>query len=224
MVVGRVKATDLLEHDQREAKRAPEDSLIQRRVERARSVAGTAAYYLGQHLLDTVGDVRAARTFLLEALELRSQARRDAFGLLHTLDAVGALELKDGNPRQADERFTEALNVLSSLPQNDHTALVEPRLLSQHAQALVTLNRLDEAEQTLRRALEIALEAASQTNIVAAQIAMSLGELLWTRGAENEAEVHFRQGMAMLGRTVENRHPDWANAATALLILQWERG
>ncbi len=202
--------------------------------------AEQALPYLEAELERTPRNVRIM--VLVAQIHLEAQRTRQARRVLEQALAIdpasaeawnelGGVEMAEGNPKAAIERYRKALDIKSDLPYallnlaqayaelGDHSSAEKffARALEADPEsaeaanglglALANQNRLDEAKRAFERAIEIRRDYASAIN--------NLGVLYTTRGDANSAIAAFRYGIQVapdedllylnLGRIYVNR-------------------
>ena len=133
-----------------------------------------------------------AETHLLAALD---RARRKAANReeVLALEFLGELDLDRGRPERAMTRFHDALALAErSAPEGDLIVEIERR----RAEALIALNRVDEAERSLERATRLArLTDDKLEHAIAHRVA---GDLALARGRRLDARQSWEQAAALL--------------------------
>jgi DNA-binding NtrC family response regulator len=133
-----------------------------------------------------------AETHLLAALDRarRKAANRDE---VLALEFLGELDFDRGRPERAMTRYHEALALAErSAPEGDLIVEIERR----RAEALIALNRLDEAERALDRATRLArLTDDKLEHAIAYRVA---GELAVARGRRLDARQAWEQAAKLL--------------------------
>ncbi|MEV5878377.1 CHAT domain-containing protein [Streptomyces sp. NPDC052101] len=139
--------------------------------------------------LPTRQGARSAAVVLLRSAAGLFRAAHDEPGWARTTDALCNLMPADQD-EEAVELLTEVLRVL----ENDRLAQAAP--LANLAGRLRSLGRLDEAEEALRRSLEISRAAGYFDS--ATRSATSLGRLTHGQGRLEEAENAFRDAVSLI--------------------------
>jgi tetratricopeptide (TPR) repeat protein len=216
-------ARKLADRHRSELAESPGDAAVEWRCERADRASGTCANFLGLLYLDTIGDVQAARELLQEALELRSKYPADVFLRAQTLANLGILEDKAGDLVLARQKLAEALDEARAIPET-RGGIPDAELTAYLAGVDDRLGDRLEAERGLRSAFAIVDAAAPGDSRQIANIAESLGGLLWRQGRLREAEVWLRYSLGVYMRTVGERSPLYASAVDSFTMLLWDDG
>jgi len=151
-----------------------------------------------------------AETHLLAALDRarRMAANRDE---VLALEFLGELDFDRGRPERAMTRYHEALTLAErSAPEGDLIVEIERR----RAEALIALNRLDEAERALDRATRLArLTDDKLEHAIAHRVA---GELAVARGRRLDARQSWEQAATLLAACRER----YESARVQLLLAR----
>ncbi|MCG6117117.1 MAG: tetratricopeptide repeat protein [Aquimonas sp.] len=110
-------------------------------------------------------------------------------------------------------RSEEALDVLRSVAEVRESSAAVPLIekahaLSAEAAAMSTLGRRDEARERLGRALELLGSADEDQPFLRSTLLLTLGQIERKEGRFADAELHFREGLALRLSRLQRVHPD----------------
>lgn len=143
-------------------------------------------------LLNWQGDREAARAHFLEALEIFKQRHGPGhFTVGVALDYVGKSNLERGEAAEAEKHYREALRIFGDAT-NANVARAHERL----GQVLVMKKNYEEAEFHFRRALEIVLLSADESDWSALTIRMQFAGLACLKGKCGEAKAEMERMLA----------------------------
>lgn len=157
----------------------------------------------------------AAQKSLLLALDIAKTVEGDNRRTAQIFGKLGEVAQIQGQLQDAERWYRKALEL--SRQANGPESRETMGALSDLGQFLVTLGRMDEAEQCLRDAM--AIRASLGESDDDATILANLGVLLDSRGNLSEAEPLLDKALAIRQRTLPAHHPDIAHTRSYLAGL-----
>ncbi len=156
-------------------------------------VARASALVSRGSLLILRGELDEAESVLEEARTLYSEAGA-AWDVARTLNYLGWVEMRKGEPTRAERRFRDSIRILG--PLEDRATLCESQ--RSLAEVLVGQGKLEEAE---RYALDASETVGSHDVTSLATTAMTLGIVRAVQGRDDEAEELLREAQGSLAAT-----------------------
>jgi tetratricopeptide (TPR) repeat protein len=131
------------------------------------------------------GDIAGARTLAAQLLaQQRQSLGENNVDVADSLQLLGAIEMSDQRPEEAERRFAESIAVFTSvLPEHDQTVAAAR---SRHGESLLKLGRHEEALAALTAGF-MDLERASGPCTRCARVAAQVAECLERLGRVEEA-------------------------------------
>jgi eukaryotic-like serine/threonine-protein kinase len=153
-----------------------------------------------------LGRLVDAKRHLERALELRANLTEADPGRLEVLEALGRLYLEDGLPELAVPPLQRVFDLRTERLGDDHPDTLTA--MSELANALFRLNRLDEVEELDRRTLSIRRRTLGEEDPETIRATNSLAATLFARAHYTEAAELFERALAGQRRQLGADHPD----------------
>jgi len=165
-------------------------------------------------------DPRIALDESLEAWE-NAEGPRDPAMVSDALNQAGIFHHDRGDFAAAETLFRRSLDILERIPDCDPTQISSR--MTNLAQVFCRTGRFDDAEQLMRRELDLTLRSKPRGN-AAATCLNNLGRLLQQRNRLQEAEGHLREAVRVWERTEGVNHPKVGIALANLALVFSETG
>ncbi len=163
-----------------------------------------------------VAEFRQAESLLARALELASELPEKTFAVNATEIGTAAIMIAEKRPKEAIARLEKSMNDLSNYGDSTHKELLAVALRF-HAQALTDQGMDRDAENELKKSLEILKALGSDARVQYAYSLCDLGGLYLRQGRHSEAGNHILNGLQIV---CEELGPESAEYTRADMIYQ----
>lgn len=169
------------------------------------------------------GDYAAAEEGFVAAIAVWEKLAEPEYGrtIALALDRLGRIRHELGDFVTADQHFREALALQERLLAKNHSFIGVT--LGDFARNSLRLGRLQEAESSIQRAIEILDLNSEEEPAILHQPLMTLGELRLARGDLDGAEAAIRRTDRNLRRIVGPAYPELGEVLAALAKVSEER-
>lgn len=172
--------------------------------------------------LEELGDKEGAYDLYYRIIEIRREQPDQGSNLSVNLNNLAILLQQDGKLDEADELFSEAVELINTIYGFEHPFMAYT--LNGYSGVHQDRGEYDRAEEDLRNALQIGRAVFPENHPFNAVVLHNLGSLFKDIGNYNEAAVYFEEGLALRRQNLPESHPDIATSlfslGNTLLLLE----
>ncbi|MCC7527752.1 MAG: tetratricopeptide repeat protein [Candidatus Melainabacteria bacterium] len=158
-----------------------------------------------------VREFRQAESLLARALELASEIPEKTFAINTTEIGTAAVMIVEKRTKEGIGRLEKCISNLSNYGDSLHKELLAVALRF-HAQALIDQGKERDAENELKKSLEVLKNLGSEARVQYAYTLCDLGSLYLKQGRHSEAGIHVLKGLQIVCEELGTESAEYTRA------------